>query len=252
MKFNLTNKRCLITGATHGIGKEITKKLLESGATVYGCSLGNHLSSISEFNNEKFIHIKCDVSKQSELEVLTKTINNDIDILINNAGGGGRWGSSNWLETELSVWEEVYSKNVEYIIYLLKSYLPSMIKNDWGRVVTISSVHGKERGGRPWFQIAKSAQISLMKSFSSNQDYVTHNITFNTVCPGHIYIEDTGLETLKNTSYDEFIKLQDSLPRKSFGTPEEVANLVLFLCSNDASLINGSCITADGGESKSL
>lgn len=245
---SLKNKICLVTGATHGIGKEISNQLLDSGAIVYGCSRGNYPSS---FSSTRYKNIICDISKPEEFRLLFDIVPT-VDILINNAGGGGSWGTDNWLTTDMNVWHEVYSKNVTYIIHMMKQYIPAMILNKWGRVVTISSIYGKENGGKPWYQVAKSAQISLMKSFASNSEYASNNITFNTICPGRIDIQGTSLSNMKITALDTFTDIEKSLPRKTLGTPAEVANAVSFICSEKSSLINGACIVVDGCETKSF
>ena len=96
--------------------------------------------------------------------------------------------------------------------------------------------------------VAKVAEIALMKSFAMRKDLTRCNITFNTICPGAIYIPGTGWDGM---SVDEMKSFEESLPLGRMGKPEEVANVVKFLCSPEASLVNGACITADGGESRS-
>jgi 3-oxoacyl-[acyl-carrier protein] reductase len=250
---NLNGKNCIVTGATHGIGKEITRLLLDQGAIVYGLSRGNYFREIEDLlKNDNFKHITCDVQNIKDLESFFLKIPAEIDILVNNAGGGGTWGSENWLETEINVWNEVYAKNVIYIIHFIRQYLPFMMKNKWGRIITISSIYGKENGGRPWYQVAKSAQISLMKSFGSNSDYVSNNVTFNTISPGRLEIAGTNLGNLKYTNSDAFDRIEKTVPRFKLGTAVEVAKVILFLCSTESSLINGANIVVDGGESKSF
>ena len=122
-----------------------------------------------------------------------------------------------------------------------KLVIPFMRKQKWGRVVTISSIYGKEGGGRPWFNMAKSAEISLMKSLSMDKRLVRDGITFNTVCPGHISVEG-------KTDEDNV----EDFPLGRMGSPEEVANVVAFLCSEKTSLVNGACVVVDGGESRSF
>lgn len=152
------------------------------------------------------------------------------DILINNVGGGGRYGTE----------DEVFSKNVAAMIALTEWALPNMLENGWGRVVTISSIHGREYGSRPIFMAAKAAQIAWMKGMSKDRRYVRAGITFNTVCPGNVFVEG-------KPRVDE-----EALPMGRMGTTQEVAQLVRFLCSNDANWINGSTINIDGGESNGI
>ena len=132
-------------------------------------------------------------------------------------------------------------------MYVLKEMIP----NKWGRIINIASIFGKESGGRPWFNLSKAAQIALNKNLSRYKKATKNNITFNTISPGAILTKDAGWEKMKkenNTQYKDFLT---TIPRGKIGTPIDVANLVIFLCSNFAEHINGSHITVDGGESVS-
>jgi len=131
--------------------------------------------------------------------------------------------------------------------------IPLMKKNKWGRVITVASRYGKEAGGRPWFAMAKSAEISLMKTLSLDKMLVRQGITFNSVAPGAIMIPDTGWDTRAKEDPQGLKNLVDKeFPLGRMGKPEEVASVVVFLCSERASLINGACLSVDGGESKSF
>ncbi len=130
--------------------------------------------------------------------------------------------------------------------------IPNMLEKGWGRVVNITSIYGKQAGGRPWFNIAKAAEMALMKNMSLKGEYVRNGITFNTVAPGSIYIEGTGWEAEKENDPEAFSrKLKKDFPMGRMGTPAEVASVVAFLCSEEASFVNGACISVDGGESVS-
>ena len=127
-----------------------------------------------------------------------------------------------------------------------------MDKN-WGRVVCITSWYGKQVGGRPWFNLAKSSQNVLMKNLSQNKLYSKHNITFNGVAPGPTYIENTGWGTMKAEDPTKFKKyIAENIPRGKMATPEEIANVVLFLCSDQSSVVNGAIIPCDGGQGSCL
>lgn len=204
--------RALVSAGTRGIGAAISVELAANGIKVDAISRSNGYDLSTYPGLEAARHLPVP------------------DILINNVGGGGRFGTE----------EEVFSKNVGCMIALTEWALPHMVNAGWGRIVTISSIHGREYGSRPIFMAAKAAQIAYMKGMSRDKTYVRCGITFNTVCPGNVYVEG-------KPRVDE-----DALPLGRMGTPQEIAKLVGFLCSNDASYINGSCITADGGESYAL
>lgn len=201
MNLNLKGKTALVTGGSKGIGLAIKKALEKEGVKVVSISRSEGYT------------LPCDIIKVCKLV-------KDVDILINNFGGGGTW--------EWKDWRKVLDNNYGITFILTSAFVESKKK---GQVITISSIHGKERGPNPWFAASKSAQISFMKCCSEYYE----GITFNTICPGHI---DVGKPFPDNP--------------KVIGKPEDVANIVTFLCSDKASHINGACITVDGGESHSF
>ncbi|MDO8482521.1 MAG: SDR family oxidoreductase, partial [bacterium] len=175
-----------------------------------------------------------------------------LHILINNVGGGGRWGSETVEETTDDVWTDVYSKNALAAVRFTMKALPHMRRQRWGRVVAITSKYGREGGGRPWFTMAKSAEMALMKTLAMRPDLARDGITFNSVAPGNIMIPGTGWEREKKEQPQNFAKFLAALPLGRMGTPEEVASLVVFLCCEQARLITGAAIPVDGGESSSF
>lgn len=261
MTLNLQGKYALVTGGSHGIGKSIAQALASEKCNVAVCArtkenLKKTVDELTSHYGITSIGIECDVLKDIDLQRLKRTIDRTwgkLDILINNAGGGGRWGEDIFENTKSTVWKEVYKKNAEAAQNLTMWAIPYMRKQKWGRVVTIASIYGKEAGGRPWFNMSKAAQISLMKTLASTPYLVRDGITFNTIAPGSIMIAGTGWanEQKKNSKkFKEFVNRE--LPLGRLGTPEEVANVALFLCSEKASLVNGACVSVDGGESKSF
>jgi len=259
MKLGLKNKYALVTGGSRGIGKAIALLLAEEGCNVAICA--RKQKEIKETVKEikakgvKSIGISADVAVLKDVEKVVKTVIDTwgtIHILINNVGGGGRWGSLIVEETEENVWIDVYNKNVLAAIRFTMRAIPFMRRQKWGRVVTTSSIYGREGGGRPWFNIAKSAEISLMKTLAMNPDLAKAQITFNSIAPGPVMIPGTGWEKKQKEDPEEFKKTIDNLPLGRLGTSEEVANVVVFLCSERSSLINGACVAVDGGESKSF
>ena len=210
MELNLKGKKALVTGGSKGIGRAIGEALRNEGVEVTILSRSEGL--------------KIDVEKDS-----LDSIPSEFDILINNVGGGGRWGSEEY--ESFNEWDAVYNKNAGVAAKLTMKCLPYMKKQKWGRIITISSIYGKEAGGRPWFVMAKSAEIALMKSLAGKYE----GVTFNSIAPGFI---DVGKPIPENPMH--------------LGKPEDVSHLAVFLCSDKAKFINGGCIVVDGGESRSF
>jgi len=199
----LKGKTALITGATSGIGKAIKKILENEGVKCINASRSNGYDFTDVYDIEKAMKLT------------------NVDILINNVGGGGTWSSE--------YANDVLCKNLWSTIQLTTSYLKH--KRKWGRVITISSIYGKERGPNEIFTAAKAGQIAFMKSLSGKYK----GITFTSICPGHIEVGKTFPDK-----------------PKIIGSPSDIANVVSFLCSNKANHINGASIIVDGGASHSF
>lgn len=259
MKSNLIGKKALITGGSRGIGAAIATALAGAGASVaiFGRdleSLNLQKKQLEDFGNpvEAFT---CDVLDANQVRESWEKLQNmwgGVDILINNVGGGGRWGFENILETPLSTWDEVLRKNLGVAIQLTNLCLPFMKRNGWGRVLTITSIYGVGIGGRPWFNVAKVAQTTFTKSLAKNIAFTRNGVTFNSIAPGAIYIEKTGWDEMRQENPEAFNNFLESLPLGRMGKPEEVAALALFVCSDQASYLNGASIVLDGGESSAL
>lgn len=257
MDLGLQGKRALVTGGTHGIGLSIARRLGAEGCRVAVCSrtIERVNATLHELRTNK---IEClgetaDVASEEDIRRVMTAIEHSwggIDILVNNAGGGGRWGLEDVIATPENIWREVYDKNAFAAIRFIRRAVPHMRANHWGRIVTITSIHGVAGGGRPWFNMAKTAQTALMKNLARNRDLVRDGITFNSVAPGAIQIPDTGWDEEARQDPEAFkARLDKDFPLGRLGTPEEVADVVAFVCSVRASLLNGATILVDGGES---
>ena len=260
MDLRIKGKYALVTGGSHGIGRSIALALAEEACNVAICARNKERieETLVELKAKgiQSMGIPADIMIPADIELVMKTIIDSwgtIHILVNNVGGGGRWGSTVVEETPENVWLDVYNKNALAAIRFTMKAIPFMRKQKWGRVVTVSSIYGREGGGRPWFNMAKSAEISLMKTLAMNPALARDGITFNSVAPGAIMIPDTGWEKEQKQNPEKFKEMVDSqFPLGRLGTPEEVASVVVFICSEKASLVNGASIPVDGAEGRSF
>jgi len=128
--------------------------------------------------------------------------------------------------------------------------LPGMIERGWGRVVVITSVYGREAGGAPAYNAAKAAEISMVKSLA--REVAAKGVTVNGVAPGSILWEGGGWHRRQQADPQgiaEFVR--NEAPMGRFGTVDEVASVVAFVCSQQASLLNGASIAVDGAQGRS-
>lgn len=259
MELGIKGKNAFVTGGSHGIGCAIALGLAAEGVNVAICSRTDErvnatVKEIEAFGVKAF-GVTGDVLNAEDIETIFNKVSNEfktIDILVNNVGGGGSWGSENVEETSDEVWMQVYTKNALAAVRFTMRALPLMRKKKWGRVVSIASKYGKEAGGRPWFTMAKSAEIALMKTLALDPKLARAGITFNSVAPGNILIPETGLAKMQSEEPQKFAALLESSPRGRMGTAKEVADAVIFLCSERASHVTGALLAVDGGETKSF
>ena len=145
----------------------IAKELSHHGCNIAFCSRSEiNLESTKKYfdgKNVKYLSFKADVLSDDDCNNVMHGIDSEwgrLDILINNVGGGGRWGKENIEDTDYIVWKEVYQKNSNAAILFTRKAIPLMRKNKWGRIINITSILGKEGGGRPWFNMAKAAEVA--------------------------------------------------------------------------------------------
>lgn len=259
MELGIRGRYALVTGGSHGIGLAIARQLAEEGCHVAICARNE--ARVNQATNElkakgvEAIGISADVLIPDDIDRVMQTVIsawNTLHILVNNVGGGGRWGKPSVEETPEDVWVDVYNKNAMAAVRFTKRALPFMRKQRWGRVVTIASISGLEGGARPWYCVAKSAEIALMKALAVDPNLARDGVTFNSVAPGSMMIAGTGWDRTRTEQPEAFRRVVEGLPLGRLGTPEEVASVVAFLCSERATLLNGASIVVDGAESRSL
>ena len=227
-----------ISGASRGIGKSIANYFAENNYKVIGTSRNNF-----EFDNksENLIPIKLDITSRDDIkECFNELKSKDLlpDVLINNAG---ITSDQLFLKMKDDDWDNVIATNLTGTYNLTKIFIKNMIKNKNGRIINISSVAGlMGNPGQVNYASSKSALNGFTKSLA--KEIGSRNITVNSIAPGFIDTDMTSF--LDNDAKNSII---NDIPLKRFGEASDVAQLALFLASNEASYITGQTISIDGG-----
>lgn len=242
MNINFKNKKILVTGGTKGIGASIAALFSQNEGEVYVTGTSDESfkrlqESFPEINVKFLIANFSDLTQfklfLAEIEKL------NFDIVINNAGVN----KINTLEDiELEEWQQIQDINVRAPFLISKSVIKSMRNKKWGRIINIASIFGvvtKEK--RLSYTSSKSALIGMTKTMAL--DLATDNILVNAVSPGFI---DTEL-TRKILGTDGIKEIVDKVPMKKLGTPNDIANFILFLASDQNTFMTGQNIIIDGG-----
>ena len=235
-------EKIFITGASGGIGSAITKKFYEMGFNLVLTSTSKEkLSNLRNLYGNQHEYYILNLSDLTSLALKMNQIvhdHPDISILVNNAG---LTSDSLLLRMKLEQWQDVMNTNLSSNFLIVKSILPNMIKNKKGKILGISSVVAVSGNpGQSNYVSSKSGMIGFYKSLA--HEVASRNINVNVVSPGFIVSAMTEklTETHKN-------KMLDNIPMKKFGEPSDVANLVYFLASNEASYITGQNFHVNGG-----
>ena len=255
MNLNLKNKNFLITGSSRGIGKAIAEGFLTEEANVglvarTSTTLKQTAELLGSKYKSKVKHWIADLINESAVNELSDRILREwerIDGLVVNVGGGKSLPGP---VTDSWQWNSVWETNFNTALNTVRAFLPSLKKNN-GCVVFISSICGIEALGAPTdYSVAKAALNAFSKNLAKK---VGPDVRVNTVAPGNIYFEGGTWEMkIKDNKSMVDVMLENEVPLKRFGSPEEVADAVTFLCSERASFITGATLVVDGGQTRSI
>ena len=239
-KINLENRVAIVTGGAQGFGLAITKRFIESGAKVLIWDKDTeYLNKVDLKNTQK---IEVDVSNYKSVEnAFAESIKyeNKIDILINNAGIAGP-NFKTW-DYPLEEWQKVIDIDLTGVFYCCKTIVPHFIKNNYGRIVNISSIAGKEGNPNAMpYSAAKAGVIALTKSLG--KELAENNISVNCVTPAPAKTRIFDQITQEHIDY-----MLSKIPRNRFVLVEELASLVAWMSSEENSYTTGSTFDLSGG-----
>ena len=243
--FNFENRTAVITGGAQGFGFDIARRFLSSGAKViiWDNDPETLKKSVKELNNTNLTSNVIDVSKFEEVENCTNEIvkNSKIDILINNAGITGPTAPL-W-EYDLEKWKKVVDINLMGTFNCCKAIVPNMIKNNYGRIVNVASVAGKDgNANASAYSAGKAGAIGLSKSLG--KELADKNIAVNAVTPA-------GAKTriLDQMTKEHVQKMLSKVPRGRFLEVEEFTSLVCWLSSEENTFTTAAVYDISGGRS---
>jgi 3-oxoacyl-[acyl-carrier protein] reductase len=239
---NLENKNIIVTGASGGIGNSIVKKLNQAGANILAS--GTRIEKLEELkkNFENIKILKFDISQSDKIaefiENATNELGGSLDGLVNNAG---ITQDNLAIRMSLEEWQKVIDINLTSTFLMSKFAIKKMLKNKSGKIVNITSVVGHTGNlGQANYTASKAAIVAMSKSLAI--EYAKKNININCISPGFI-------KTAMTDNIDEKFKevIVSKIPSARLGEPDDIANAVLFLSSDQSDYINGETIHVNGG-----
>jgi 3-oxoacyl-[acyl-carrier protein] reductase len=252
MDLGIANKRVLVTGASSGIGAAVAERFLEEGAKTFIVSRGSPQLFATESKLQKkyglnnIIAATCDCIVPQSLSALRTEIENrwgGLDIVVANIGDGRSVADAMPTDEQ---WKKTWDNNFESALHTARTFLP-MLQKSKGCLLFVSSIAAMEAFGAPVdYSTAKAAVAALAKNMARK---LAREARVNVLAPGNVYFPDG--------SWDEKIKdnpervkkiIESTVPMNRFGTPEEMADAAVFLCSSRAKFITGSTLVVDGGQ----
>lgn len=251
MDLGLSSKRCLVTGASRGIGLATARGLAGEGAEVFLTARGEDDLVAAARDIGAAGHLALDITDPDTAARLLE-LTDSLDVLVNNAGTSSVRSLEELTDEE---WRAQWELNVMAPMRLMRAAAPGMAERGWGRIVNVSSSSGKRPSlTNVAYSVTKAAELSLSRAFADS--YAARGVLVNAVAPG---VVDTGLWLDPGGLADQVAAVQgisreEALagagvkpPLGRFGTDEEIAAVIVFLCSERASNVAGAAWSADGG-----
>lgn len=255
----LFDKTAVVTGSTSGIGFGIAKALAAHGANVMMNGLGERdaidqaVAAVQDLGSGQVVYSPADMREPSQIEDMilqTRKHLGAVDILINNAG---IQFVAPIAEFPVDKWDEIIAINLSAAFHTIRAVTPMMVSAKWGRIINIASLHALVASPYKAAYVAAKHGIAGLTKVAA-LELATRNITVNAIAPGYVETQlvlNQVADTARVRGITEQEVVQDVMlaaqPSKKFVTVDEIANLVLFLCSDAATSITGSILPIDGG-----
>ncbi|MEM7128093.1 MAG: SDR family NAD(P)-dependent oxidoreductase [Chloroflexota bacterium] len=257
MEFGIKDKVALITGGSRGLGRAAAISLAKEGVKVAICARGEETLSatVAELSAMGISAqgIAADIMAPDAAQQIYQAVLEQlgpVDILVNNVGGV--LSRTNFEGTSGEDFRRTFDLNVYGTYDLCQLVVPHMKAQEWGRIINIGSIFGREHGGVISYMSAKAALMAASKSMAL--ELASTGITVNTIAPGSILFPGGVWDRFQQTQSPETVQkfIEQNLPAGKFGGPEPIGDTVAYLASQNAWLITGTCINVDGGQSRSL
>lgn len=256
MDLGLHGKAALVTGASRGIGKAIARALAREGARVCLAARGEADLKATEQElkllGPQIASVKADVTTQEGARAAVQAALDAfgaLDALVNNVGGSG--GARSFEQATAEQWTKVVDANLMAAVWCSQPAVAWMRAHGGGSIVHISSTYGREYASSAPYTAAKAGLVALSKEMAV--DLAKYRIRVNCVAPGSVLFPGGSWDRRSKDAPEAVARmLREELPWGRFGKPEEIAEVVAFVCSERASWVTGACIPVDGGQGRAF
>ncbi len=252
----LSGRRAVVTGAGRGIGRSIALALAQAGADVAVTARTQgeieQLAAEIRAMGRQSLAVPCDVTDSEQVKHMASTLIDGlggIDILVNNAGNAG---SHKFLNHPDELWHRMLSINLTSVYYVTRAFVPKLIEQRWGRIITIASMASRVGGSYiAAYTAAKHGVLGLTRALAV--ELLPYNITVNAICPGYVNTPMTDASVSNIAARTGMLEaqareaLEKSSPQKRLFEPEEIAAVAVFLAQDINKGITGQAINIDGG-----